>query len=164
MKEYFIVQNHALGALALHYFTKSYYETNEKTGPVFPLSMIILPIIFNEKCYQSIGDVKRVTGRVSMLNVLADHRDIPVGLQRRMIEMKEQTYKSLNLAFAKGLLKYHKAEKRLSPGAYLRIPGSLNNDNQKILQASKIIGKWFAYNTIEQICISLNITFTSNEL
>ncbi len=164
MREYYIVQNHALGALALYYFTKSYYETNDKNGALFPLAMVILPIIFNEKCYQSIGDVKRVTGRVSMLNVLADHRDIPVGLQRRMIEMKDQTFRSLNLAFAKGLIRYEKAERKLIPGTYLRIPASQNNDNQKILQASKILGKWFAFNSIEQICISLNITFNTNEL
>jgi hypothetical protein len=163
MKEFYNVQNHALGALSLYYFTKSYYDTKDKDGPIFPLSLIILPIIFNEKCYESIGDVRRVTGRISMLNVLADHRDIPVGLQRRMIEMSDQSFKSVNLAFAQGLLKYDSEEKKLVPGRYLRIPPSNSNDNQRIFHASKILGKWFAFNSIEQIFISLNITFNPDE-
>jgi hypothetical protein len=164
MKEYFIVQNHALGALSLYHFTKSYYDAKEKEGLPFPLALLVLPIIFNEKCYQSIGDVKRVTGRISMLNVLAEHRDIPVGLQRRVVEMSSQSFKSINLSFAQGLLVYDSEEKKLLPGRYLRIPSSNSNDNQKIFHAAKILGKWFAYNSIEQICIALNVNFNFNEL
>lgn len=164
MREYFIVQNHALGALSLYHFTKSYYDTKSKDGPVIPLSLLVLPIIFNEKCYQSIGDVRRVSGRISMLNVLSEHRDMPVGLQQRMIEMTNQSFKSLNLAFAQELLGYDSEEKKLIPGRYLKIPSSNSNDNQRIFHAAKILGKWFAYNSIEQICIALNITFNYNEL
>ncbi len=163
MREYYIVQNPALGALALYHFTKSYYDTKDKDGPIIPLSLLVLPIIFNEKCYQRIGDVRRVSGRISMLNVLAEHRDIPVGLQHRMIEMTRQSFRSLNLAFAQQLLNYNSEEKKLFPGQSLIIPSSNSNDNQKIFHASKILGKWFAYNNIEQICIALNITFNYDE-
>ncbi len=163
MKEYYVVQNYALGALSLYHFTKSYYETKDNDGPILPLSFLVLPIVFNEKCLQSIGDVKRVSGKISMLNVLAEHRDIPVGLQGRMIEMSEQSLKSLNLAFSQGLLRYDSEEVKLIPNKYLRIPSSNSDDNQKMFHASRILGKWFAYNSIEQLCISLNIKFNRDE-
>lgn len=163
MKEFYIVQNHAIGALSLYNFTKSYYETNNKEGPLLPLIFLVLPIIFNQRCLNSIGDVRRVTGKISMLNVLAEHRDIPVGLQRRMVEMSGQTLRSLNLSFAQKLLKYDSEEVKLIPNKYLKIPSSNSNDNQKMFHASRILGKWFAHNSIEQICISLNVTFNKNE-
>ena len=163
MEEFFVVQNSALGALSLFHFTKSYYETNEKDGPPLSLSLLVLPIVFNEKCFSSIGDIKRVTGRINMLNVLAEHRDIPVGLQRRVLEMSSQSFKALNLAFSQNILKYDNDANKLVPGRYLRIPTSNSNDNQRIFHTAKILGKWFAYNSIEQIFISLNVSFTNNE-
>lgn len=164
MNEFFVIQNYALGSMSLYHFVKAYHETKDKTqGPIFPLVMTILPIVFNERCLNSLSGVKKVGSRVSMLNVLADHRDIPVGLQKRMIEMKEQSLRSLNIAFSKGLLGYDKSDRSIFPKRGVRIKPSMVDENQRIFHASKILGKWFAHNTMEQICIALNITFTTDE-
>lgn len=164
MEEFFVVQNYALGSLSIYHFAKSYYETKDKLeGPIIPLTMLVLPIVFNERCLTSISEVKKVSGRVSMLNVLAEHRDLPVGMQKRVVEMREQSLRSLNLGFAKGLLGYNKENSTIFPMSRLKLASSNVNDNQRIFHSSKILGKWFAFNTIEQICIALNISFNTDE-
>jgi hypothetical protein len=104
-------------------------------------------------------EVKRIT-QSRFLNTLADYRDIPAGLQNRMVQMSDQTMNSLNLSFSLNLISYDPDKGEIFPVKYLKkIPKLQYKDNQEILYASKVLGNWFASYTIEEICISLNIVF-----
>jgi hypothetical protein len=105
MNEFLIIQNDLLGALSIHSFTKEFCKEKGSVGPTLPLIMPLLPLVFNERCRNSLVDVKRIT-KSRFLTTLAESRDIPVGLQKRMIEMSDQTMHSLNLAFSLNLLSY----------------------------------------------------------
>ncbi|MGN6264487.1 MAG: three component ABC system middle component [Ginsengibacter sp.] len=160
MHEFLIVQNHALGALAIQSFTKEFYKhTGNRHGPTLPLIMPLLPIVFNEKSSKCFAKIKRIT-QERFLNTLSDHRDLSVGLQSRMVNMSEQTFKSLNLAFSLNLVAYQPLSGEIIPVKYLKKqPKLIYGDNQEIIQAARVVGNWFASYTIEQICISLNIVF-----
>jgi hypothetical protein len=161
MREFSIIQNHALGALAIQSFAKEYYKQNKgQSGVIFPLIMPLLPIVFNERACGSLNEVKRIT-QTRFLTTLSDYRDIPAGLQSRMVDMADQTFKSLNLAFSLNLIIYQAEKGEIMPVRYSKkkIPALQYKDNQEILYASKVLGNWFAQYSIEEICISLNIVF-----
>lgn len=160
MSEFYNMQNYALGATALFSFAKAYYAVKEKQeGPILPYSMVVLPIIFNEDCVNEIAKIERVT-KSRFLTTLSDNRDIPVGLQQRMIAMSNQTFKSLNVAFTTSLLFYDTSTSQLIPtNKKGSIPQFQFADNQKIIKSSETLGKWFAQYSIEELCISLNIIF-----
>ncbi|MCU0442341.1 MAG: DUF6521 family protein [Bacteroidia bacterium] len=160
MNEFYTMQNYALGASALYAFTSSYYKVKSKQeGPILPYSMAVLPIVFNEDCVNEIAKVERVT-KSRFLTTLSDNRDIPVGLQQRMIAMSPQTFKSLNIAFCTALLSYNQETAQLIPSNKSNaIPKFRFSDNQKIIKSSETLGKWFAQYPIEELCISLNIIF-----
>lgn len=159
MNEYNIIQNHVMGALAIHTFVKSYYNNKNKTeGPTIPLCLPILPLVYNEKCYTELSKINRIT-KSRFLSILSDNRDIPVGLQQRMINMSDQTLKAINLAFALKLLVYNNETSQLIPAHGSKAPEVYFKDNIEILQSSKVLGAWFAEYSTEDVCISLNIVF-----
>jgi hypothetical protein len=160
MNEFLIIQNNLLGALSIHSFTKEFCKENkDELGPTLPLIMPLLPLVFNERCRDSLVGVKRIT-QSRFLTTLADSRDIPAGLQKRMEEMSDQTMDSLNFAFSLNLLSYENEKGELYVVKRIRnFPKMHYKDNQDILHASKVLGNWFASFTIEEICLSLNIVF-----
>ncbi len=160
MNEFHSVQNHALGAFALYRFCDAYYVAKERVeGPILPYIMPLLPLVFNEDCTNEISQISRVT-RSRFLTILSDNREIPVGLQERMISMSSQTLKSLNVAFSTNLLTYIPDTGQLIPCAKKsKLPEFYFVDNQKILKSSKTLGTWFATYPIEELCIALNIVF-----
>ncbi|MET3875977.1 three component ABC system middle component [Chitinophaga sp. OAE865] len=160
MNEFYTIQNYAIGAAALLSFTRSYYSTTDrKEGPTIPLTLPVLPLIFNENCIAAITQVKSIT-KPRFLTILSENRDIPVGLQGRMIDMYPQTLRSLNLGFSTNILQYNKASGEIIPSNKRQaIPDFLFAENQQIIRASRIIGKWFALYPINELCLSLNISF-----
>lgn len=159
LNEYNIIQNNVIGAMAIYSFVKSYYDTKNKTeGPSIALCMPILPIVFNEDCYSEISKVSRIT-KSRFLTVLSDNRSIPVGLQKRMVGMADQTLKSLNMAFALHILMYNQETSQVYPVPRSKLPTVQFKDNIEILMSSKALGNWFANYSTEELCVSLNIVF-----
>lgn len=160
MYEFQIIQNYALGGLAIQSFAKGYGRNSENNlGPTIPFVMPILPMIFNEKTSQTLSLIKRNTNS-RFLSTVADHRDLFVGLQKRMVDMSDQTLKTLNFAFALNLIRYDQDSSRITASKYLKkTPKIQYRDNQMIIYSARILGSWFAQYSIEEICIALNIYF-----
>lgn len=159
MNEFSIIQNHALGALALHGFTKTFYNVKDKTeGPSLSLLMPVLPLVFNKRCCDAISAINRVTHQ-RFFTILSEHREIPVGLQHRMEHMADQTLQALNIAFKKRLLHFNPENGQIIPSVRVSIPTFSYRDNQNILISARVLGNWFAHYPIEQLCLSLNIHF-----
>ncbi len=160
MHEFQIIQNEALGAIAIQAFAKEYAKQSDNgVGPVLPLIMPVLPIVFNERACEILGKVRRITNS-RFLNTLSDYRDLPAGLQERMVDMADQTFRSLNFAFAMNIITYDQESCRIMAVKYLKkLPKLQYKDNQMIIYGAKVLGGWFAYYSIEEICISLNIYF-----
>ena len=159
MHEFQIVQNEALGAMALQAFAKEYAKQSGNGGPILPLIMPVLPIVFNERACEILWKVKRITSS-RFLNTLSNYRDLPAGLQERMVNMADQTFRSLNFAFAMKIVTYEHDSCKIIPVKYLKnLPKLQYGDNQMIIYSAKVLGGWFAYYSQEEICIFLNIYF-----
>ena len=157
-KEYNNIQNSVISALSLYTFTKEYFESKSRMeGPILPLIMPILPIVLNKESARDLSNNQRRYS--SFFNSLSDNRFIPVGLQERMVGMAEQTFKALNVAFSTKLLTYDKNNSQFIPISKTSVPRLNNKSNLEILKASKLLGFWFANLSIEDVLISLNITF-----
>ena len=155
--EHDIVQNVTIGALALHRFTSKYFsEKQNVSGPALALAMPVLPIVFHQASLKSIS-TKRFEG--GFFNSLNAYRELPAGLQQRMEDMAEQTFRSLNLAYQCKILTYNKELNEILP-IEIKVPSDqYNSDIKEILKGSERLGHWFAALPLEQICINLKITF-----
>jgi hypothetical protein len=159
MNEFLIIQNNALGSLALHAFCKTYYNAKDKTeGPSLSLLMPVLPLVFNKRSCDALSAIKKVT-RQRFFSILSEHREIPVGLQHRMELMADQTFEALNVAFKKKLLHFNPENSQIVPASRVTTPAFTYHDNQNILIAARVLGNWFSIYPVEQLCISLNIHF-----
>lgn len=155
--EHDIIQNIGIGALALHKFTNSYFTANENLkGPSLALTMPLLPLIFHE---ETLENIFRRSYDGGFFNAINGYREIPAGLQQRMEDMSEQTFKSLNLAYQSKLLTYNKELNEILPIETKVKTDHYNSEIKKILSGSDRLGFWFAALPFEQICIMLKIKF-----
>ncbi|HEY5592773.1 MAG TPA: three component ABC system middle component [Paludibacter sp.] len=155
--EHDIIQNIGIGALALHKFTNTYFiEKKNLKGPDLALLMPVLPLLFHEKSLDNIFKKRFEGGFFSAINA---YREIPAGLQQRMEDMSEQTFKSLNLAYQSKLLTYNKELNEILPIEIKVKTEHYNSEIKKIISGADRLGYWFASLPFEQICIMLKIKF-----
>jgi len=155
--EHDIIQNIGIGALALHKFTNAYFiEKKNLKGPSLAIVMPVLPLLFHEKSLDNIYS-KRFEG--GFFNAINGYREIPAGLQQRMEDMSEQTFKSLNLAYQSKLLTYNKELNEILPIETKVKTDHYNAEIKKIISGADRLGFWFGALPFEQICIMLKIKF-----
>lgn len=157
--EFDVVQNAALGALALHAAVLQCYETSERRrGCPLALLCIVLPCVFHEQTREAIVG-KNFNG--SLYKSLAEHRAMPAGLQRRMEDMFDLTLSALNVASASGLIRRDDdpAPFTYVPDRNSAIPGPIAPDVRDITAAAKRIGYWAATTRFETLCSLLGVTF-----
>lgn len=103
-----ILQNNAIGAIALHSFTLGYYKASiDKSFPTLEYIFYVLPIVYNKtsmNCFRSSN---------KLYTSLSKEKTIIVGLQDRANKMSVQTFDSLNIAFSKKILTYNKENKSI---------------------------------------------------
>lgn len=158
LNEYEIMQNNALGALALSAFTIEFYKnTNNMRGPTLQVLMPVLPMVLHEDTALTLHNKKKQGG---FYRSVYENRAISVGLQQRMQSMADQTFQALNFAFASKLLNYDASshqvipQRRTSPLKFLK---TNYIETRRILSASERLGYWFSEMGVEQIAIILNL-------
>lgn len=157
IKEHDIIQNVGIGAFALHKFTCSYFAAKQNTsGPSLAVTMPVLPILFHKK---TLAAIYRRNMEGGLFNALSDCRELPVGLQERIENMSEQTFKSINVAFSSGLITYDREMAQLFPVDKQVKVGQYNSDIKTIIKGADRLGYWFAGISFEQLCILLKINF-----
>lgn len=95
-----LMQNDAIGAIALHSFTLSYHQIAKHKADRLPYPKLdymffVLPLVYN---YASLTTFLRSTEMYTALN---KEPSIRLGLQARSQKMAQQTFDGLNLAFSK---------------------------------------------------------------
>lgn len=155
--EHDIIQNIGIGTLALNKFTNTYFKQKKNIeGPSLALVMPVLPLLFHKQTLENIFK-KRFEG--GFFNAINGYREIPAGLQQRMEDMSEQTFKSLNLAYQSKLLTYNKELNEILPIETKVKTQHYNSEIKKIISGADRLGFWFATLPFEQICIMLKIRF-----
>ncbi|WP_431090335.1 three component ABC system middle component [Paenibacillus sp. 8b26] len=157
LDEYEVVQNIALGSLALWSFSVEYYKTvEEKKGIDLRTLMLVLPLVYNESIANAVYKRKFKGG---LFNSLNDDKALFIGLQERMQDMSVLSLKSLNLCLSSNLLLYQNS-------SYEFLPIRMGNSNydyaesiKKILAASKRFGYWFSTIEFNELCQLLKVRF-----
>lgn len=152
-----LVQNPALGALALWAFAAEFYGQTQKThGPALPLAMPVLPMVLHQETVESIHN-RHFDGGLFL--ALAENRTLTLDLQERMEAMRPQTMRALNLGFATKLLTYDQETGELRPKRLTPPIRPLQPEVRKMLSASERLGFWFCTINLEQLCSYLHIRF-----
>jgi hypothetical protein len=158
--EFNLVQNPALGAIAVHAAVIQCYEsTGRAHGASLPPLMLVVPMVFHKETRDAISG-KVLDG--SFYKAIADNRAIPAGLQHRMEAMSELSFASLNLGAAAKLIERDPQDtgvffkpRRLSAVSIK----PANPDVQDTIAAAKRIGHWIATIRLETLCSLLGVRF-----
>lgn len=158
--EFSLVQNPALGAIAVHAAVLQCFEsTGRLRGASLAPLMLVVPMVFHKETRDAISG-KVLDG--SFYKAIADNRSIPAGLQHRLEAMKELSFVSVNLGAAAKLIERDAQDlgvsfkpKRLSTVAIK----PANTDVQDTVAAAKRIGHWIATIRLETLCSLLGVRF-----
>ena len=149
------IQNSALGAVILWEFCL-HYEKEKQAGPTLLLVMPILPLIFNAHATSAIFKRKMSGGLFRAIN---EDRSLVAGLQSRMVKMADQTFESINLGLASGLIGYDSESAKLATIRKSVPDGFDYSDAENMRFAAKRLGIWFADLPIDQLSFMLNLRF-----
>lgn len=141
-REYEIVQNSALAAVAIWHFVDRYVRAlGGQHGPTLLHALPVLPIVFHEESANALGR-RRFDG--GFYTALSENRGLFVGLQKRMEDMAPQTFRALSLAWSARLLDYDRVSKELHV-IRRRRPAEVQNESAKrICATAQRLGHWFA--------------------
>ncbi len=160
-----LLQNNALGVVALHSFILGYtkvkigQENDEKIEPSIDYLFYVLPIVYGE------SSLKSFKSSFELYTAIAKDKSISLGLQERAEKMKEQTLECLNLGFSKqiffinieeytvGLNENYNSSNLLSS---MKFSNSYYKD---VYRASYRLGNIFAKKDNKMLQLKLNIRF-----
>lgn len=161
-----LMQNDALGVIALHSFTLGYnlIAKNKQLESKFPkleYLFFVLPIVYNHSAMLSFLNSNE------LYTALMKEPAILLGLQERACKMSQQTFDGLNLAFSKKILTINKDSntivllKPFSSKKLILSMASYNTfDSVKQIQDSAYkLGSIFAKKHDKNIQHDLNIRF-----
>jgi len=151
-----LVQNPAVGALALWAFVTQFIESHHAhRGPALPLCLPVLPLALNYDASTALH-ARRFEGGLEL--ALVENRAIVAGLQDRMVLMTDQTMRALDLAFASKILDYDAASGELiSCRKTPPFTAAENSDVRKIVATARRLGHWFAVMQIARVLSLLSI-------
>jgi hypothetical protein len=161
-----LMQNDALGVIALHSFTLGYHNIarNKTGGELFPkLSYLfyVLPVVYN---YASMVGFLNSN---ELYTALVKEPSVSLGLQERANKMVFQTFDALNLAFSKKILGIDRDKNIIilvRPFTSKKLPIYLSSfrsyDSLKQIQDSAFkFGSIFAKKHDKNLQLDLNIRF-----
>ena len=140
LNEFDIIQNEALGTIAIWRFTLQ-YSMIKKKGPLLPYCFSILPLLYNRKTLNNIFN--RNLG-VGFFKALSDEHSMFIGLNDRIESFRELTIKSILIGSATGLLLYDENTTEIIP-IRKTLPFQLKHyELSKIDKGAKRLGQWYA--------------------
>ncbi len=158
--EHNVIQNTALATEVLWTCSNSCYsETNKAHGIAFQAIYLILPLVFHQSTAMAFSSKNRPG---ILAKVLAETRDLTIGLQQRMQAMAPLTSQALNLGFASGCLLFdaeHDDGPEVLPGKLHPSVKHADEDVKILLGAAKRVGVVFGEVSFPQLCAQLRVRF-----
>lgn len=156
-----ILQNSALGAIAIHSFILGYnnvakHKEDRGDYPKIDYVFFVLPIVFDNKSLKSI--------KYKLDTSIEDNKELTLGLQNKAEKMSKQTLESLNMGFSKLIFRLNKENYTLEltddcNKEITRLMKFSNETIKNIQSSSKRLGNIFAKRDEKKIQIELNIRF-----
>lgn len=155
-----VIQNTALAAEALWNCAASYYkETQKAHGLSLQNSFLVLPLVFHQTTAQTFSSKNRPG---ILPKVLAETRDLTLGLQRRLEVMAPLTLQALNVGFASGCLRFdgeHEDGPEILPGVASLAVEHTDQNVLDLLNAARRLGIVFHEVPFPQLCAQLRVSF-----
>lgn len=151
-----LVQNPAVGALALWAFVTQFIESQPNhRGPALPLCLPVLPLALNHEASSALS-ARHFEGGLEL--ALVENRTLAAGLQDRMEGMTDQTMRALDLAFASKILDYESSSGELiSCRKTPPFAAGDKSDVRKIVATARRLGHWFAVMQVARVLALLSI-------
>ena len=153
-----VVQNTGLAAETIWYAVNETYSAKSRTeGVPLPLIFLVLPLSFHQRTATALAS-KTQPG--ALYKLLAEDREVTVGLQARMQAMADRTFQALSIGFQTNLLHLDSDHMRqVIPGRKTPPVTHLTDEVKIILNAAKRLGQGFAEMTVVQLAIHLRVRF-----
>lgn len=160
-----LLQNTAVGSIALHGFTLGYHNVAKHKDemlqfPKLGYCFYVLPIVYNQDAMDTFKSSNE------LYTVILKNNSIMLGLQERAVKMSQQTFDSLSLSFSKKILSINKLQgtieiERGFQVKKLPLPLRMNDESnsvKKIQDCAFKLGGIFAKRNENNIRFELNIT------
>jgi hypothetical protein len=158
--EHRVIQNTALATEALWTCaTTCFAETDKAHGVALQATFLILPLVFHQATANAFSSKKRPG---ILPKVLAESRDLTIGLQARMEAMGPLTCQALNLGMASGCLLFdaeHEDGPEVLPGDSRPSSKHIDEDVVTLLSAARRLGIVFSEVSFPQLCAQLRVSF-----
>lgn len=154
-----LIQNTGLAAEVLVTTAVAYYrEKNSANGLPFPLSFLVLPLLFHRR---TVDAIKKRKGNGVLYKAIKEDKEIPIGLQSRMESMFDRTLSAFSLAITANMLTIDLATAELIP-MVRTIPKSalpVIESAKDIFNVANRLGKAFAEHSVEEIIKITEVVF-----
>jgi hypothetical protein len=153
-----VVQNTGLAAEAVwHAVNETYNAKGRAEGVPLPLIFLVLPLTFHQRTAAALAS-KTQPG--ALYKLLAEDREVTVGLQARMQAMADRTFQALSIGFQTNLLHLDSDRTRqVIPGRKTPPVTHVTEEVKTILNAAKRVGQGFAEMSVVQLAIHLRVRF-----
>lgn len=157
-KEIYFVQNQAIGASCLWRFTVG-YNFEGKFVP-FPLLFLVLPCIFRENICNYILSTNTKSGltKISEKLFTEHNNDLIYSIQNSVLQFKNLTLNSIQIAFAKNLLFIDEKSAEVIPCTSIKLT-KLSESTSNLLKASERFGKMCSSLTLYEISNLFKVRF-----
>ena len=154
-----LVQNTGLASEILVSTVVAYYKGKSAVnGLPFPLSFLVLPLLFHRR---TVDVIKNRKGSGVLYKAIKENREIPVGLQRRMESLFDRTLSAYSLAISADMLTIDLEAVELIPlvRAIPKTALPATGSAKDIFIAASRLGKAFAEHSVEEIIKITEVVF-----
>jgi hypothetical protein len=164
--EILLINNPALGAYLQWEYSLAYQE-NHKERDASPgiLLFLVLPILFHGPSLEFLDRTRRSTGLAKYSDKFLDatnkKSDLLLSMHDRVLEMREISLYSLQLAIKQGLLTLVPRTGKVIPfdKKVVPVPPSLPSINLRMQRNAVKLGYWFSQNSLKDISFYLKVFF-----
>lgn len=152
------MQNPALGAGLLWRFACGFTPEAGPAPMPLPLAFVVLPLAFHAKSMEEVTSTQAASGLRKFEEKFNDRGDVLLGLQPRMLAMRDLTLRSLRIAIRAGLLTLVPKEavlwprSRSAPAADARAVGEM-------LKSAEKLGAWCRDVSLFEVAGLLKVEF-----
>jgi hypothetical protein len=153
-----VIQNTGLAAEVIWYASNETFNAKGRAeGVPLPLVFLVLPISFHQRTANALA-FKTQPG--ALYKLLAEDREITVGLQARMQALADRTLQALSIGFQTNLFHLDSDPMRqVIPGRKTPPVTHVTEEVKIILNAAKRVGQAFAEMSVVQLAIHLRVRF-----
>lgn len=162
IKEFYNVQNPALGAYLISRFTVGYINENQSLVP-FPLLFIVLPMIFRSDIVDFIASTHKTSGLRYFVEKFTEKKylknDLIIQINKQSQEYKILTMESLRVAMANDLVTLQDDIYFLPLEENIKKFKTNSGELEKMIKAAEKLGAWCARLSLAEISQILKVRF-----